>query len=189
MLCVKCATQNPPSSRYCSQCNALLPQQAKENDPAGALGIKEGVDYLSPTHHYETDQIVILAELIDGLLEGEEWFDQACEHLEQMASNFKEFEGKYVKEMQALLAREAGKFPDDDYNQQLSYLLKKGGQLFEEGCQAFEQFFDTESDDPEELLAAFEKVRDGNDHYCLSLEMASRRQQQLEEIMAAHPES
>ncbi len=167
----------------------MLPQVAKEDDPGAGLGIKEGVEYPAPTHHYETEQLVALAELIEGLLEGEEWFDQTCEHLEQMAANFKEFEETYVKEMQALLAREARKFPEDDYNQQLSYVLKKGGQLFEEGCQAFERFFESESDDPDELMAAFYQLRDGNDYYCLSLELATRRKQELDRILAAHPDA
>lgn len=78
--------------------------------------------------------------------------------------------------------------PDDSYNTKLSYVLKTGFGLFEQGRRAFNEFFETESEDADELEAAFAKVRDGNNYICLALEMAQKRFEELQEVLKHHPE-
>ncbi len=178
---MRCSAENPEDSRYCHKCQAVLPQKPVTQAVPQSLGIQEGVTYREPGHHYETEQIVILAQLVEAVLEGEPLLDETYDHLDQMATNFHQFEQTYAADMQALLASHARQAPEDDYASQMSYLIKKSLEQFQEGCQAFEQFFETESEDPDELLAAFEKVRDGNDYLCFSIELARQRFQELQQ--------
>ncbi len=183
MLCPKCSAATQPDQKRCSSCGVILPRQAPTGSPAQPLAIREGITYLSPTHHYKTPAIDKLSELVGRLMEGEEIFDDLEDHLEDMSESFAEFEEKYATDMQALLAQESTRFPEDDYNLQLSYLLRRGLQLFDEGCRMFEAFFDAESEDADELDAAFRRVREGHDYICLSLELANARLHELQSVM------
>ncbi|HIB63785.1 MAG TPA: hypothetical protein EYO33_01355 [Phycisphaerales bacterium] len=184
MKCLQCQTDNPPRSTRCQKCGSPLIPGA--DDPtASSVGLKEGVDYPHPTHHYDTEQILVARELVDALLEGEDCFDELEDHLHQMNDNFKQFEQQYAANMQKMLVQEAGKHPEDDYNTKLSYVLRTGLKVFDEGQQAFRTFFETESEDADELEAAFHKVRDGNDYVCLALEMAQQRLAELEAVIEA----
>jgi hypothetical protein len=183
MLCPKCSAQTQPEHKQCPGCGALLPRQAPSGNPTLALGFREGVTYLTPTHHYTTPAIEKLQLLVRGLLDGEELFEELEDHLQRMAENFAEFEEKHVGEMQALLNQESNRFPDDNYNVQMSYLLRRGLQIFEDGCHAFDTFFDAESEDADELEAAFNKVRDGHDYVCYALEIANDRLQALQKVV------
>lgn len=183
MLCLKCSAQSQPGDKRCSLCGATLPQQAPSGSPSQPLAIREGVTYLQPTQHYKTPAIDRLSWLVGQLSQGEDLFDDLEDHLQEMAGNFAEFEERQAADMQALLAQESTRFPDDEYNLQLSYLLRRGLQLFEEGCQMFDTFFDTESDDADELEAAFVRVREGHDYICLTLELASARLAELQSVM------
>lgn len=184
MLCPKCSAEIQPDQKNCSSCGVLLPRQAPSGNPTQPLSIREGVTYLAPTHHYQTPAIETLRALVSGLLEGEELFEELEDHLQRMAENFAEFEEKHVGEMQALVAQEASRHPEDDYNLQMSYLLRKGLQLFEEGCRLFDTFFDTESEDADELEAAFDRVREGHDYICFALELANERLQALQQVVS-----
>jgi len=179
--CPQCESQNPPNCRICQACGApLIPSPVVEQPK---LGIAEGVEYPHPTHHYETEQMNRLTELVALLFEGEDLFVELEDHLVMMSDNFHEFETQYAEKMQELLVREASRKPEDQYNTKLSYTLRTGLQLFEEGRAAFQQFFETESEDPDELEAAFVKVRDGNDYVCLALELAQIRFQELQKVL------
>jgi hypothetical protein len=184
MLCPRCSAEVLPEQKSCPECKAMLPRQAPTGNPVPTLGIREGVTYLAPTHHYRTENIERLREIVQGLLEGEELFEDLEDQLQLMAESFAEFEDRYAGEMQVLLSQESARFPDDDYNLQLSYLLRRGLQIFEEGCQAFDHFFDTQSEDADELEAAFNKVRDGHDYVCYTLELANGRLQALQQVAA-----
>jgi hypothetical protein len=183
MLCLKCSAEVLPEHKHCPSCQALLPKQAPTGNPSQPLGFKEGVTYLTPTHHYSTAAIDRLHQLVRGLLEGEELFEELEDQLQLMAENFAEFEENHAGEMQALLSQESHRFPDDNYNVQMSYLLRRGLQIFEDGCQDFDRFFDTESEDAEELEAAFNKVRDGHDYVCYALEIANDRLRALNKVV------
>lgn len=183
MLCPRCSAEVSGASKTCPQCHGVLPRQAPSGVPSTNLGIQEGVVYLEPRHHYVTPAINRLGELVAGVLEGEELFEELEDHLQLMAENFAEFEERHAGEMQALLAQESQRFPDDEYNVQMSYLLRRGLQIFEEGCQAFDRFFDTESEDANELEAAFAKVREGHDYVCYALEIANDRMQALRQVV------
>jgi hypothetical protein len=188
MICFKCSSENSPRARYCKKCQAVLPKLHIDEPTSGQVALKEGVAYPEPTHHYETEQIQELHELVEGLLDGEDLFRDLEEHLEMMASNYKTFEEQHVRPMQQLLIREASRLPDDDYNTQLSWVLKTGMDRFQEGRDAFKRFFDMESEDPEELEDAFFQVGDGHDFICLGLEMAQSRLAVLQDILENHPE-
>lgn len=183
VLCPRCSAAAQPEQKRCSSCGAILPQQAPTGSPSQPLALREGITYLSPTYHYKTPAIDRLSDLVGRLMEGEEVFDDLEDHLEDMAENFAEFEEKYAADMQALLAQESTRFPEDDYNLQLSYLLRRGLQLFDEGCRMFEAFFEAESEDADELDAAFRQVREGHDFLCLSLELAEARMHELQAVM------
>lgn len=184
MLCPKCSAEITGEDKRCRACGVVLPQQAPTVSPASGLGFQEGVTYLTPTHHYSTPAIDTLGRLVAGLLAGEELFEELEEHLQEMAEAFAQFEQRHAADMQSLLAQESHRFPGDDYNLQMSYLLRRGLQIFEDGCQAFDTFFDTESEDAHELEQAFAKVRDGHDYLCYALEIASERLQALQKVVA-----
>lgn len=183
MLCPKCSTTITTDLKFCPSCGVALPQQIPDKAPTVSLGIKEGVTYLTPTHHYETPPLKKLSEIFQAILDGEEQFEELEDQLQVMAGNFADFEDLYAAEMQALLVQESNRFPQDDYNIQMSYLLRRGLQIFEEGCQAFDQFFDNESDDADELEAAYTKVRDGHDFLCFAMELARERLVALQEVV------
>lgn len=189
MLCLKCSADNPNNSRYCKNCRAVLPRNLGQPPTVAAVSLKEGVEYPEPTHHYETEQILELHELVEDVLDGNDLFQELEEHLNNMARNYKEFEEKHIRPMQELLVRESARLPDDNYNTKLSFVLKTGMQLFHEGRKDFETFFETESDDPEELEAAFARVGDGHDYICLGLEMAQERLADLQKLLQVHPET
>lgn len=184
MLCPRCSAQAQATQKACPSCGALLPRQAPVGNPTRALAIQEGVAYLAPTHHYSTPAMERLEQIVQRLLDGEELFEDLEDHLQMMAQSFTEFEEKHAGEMQALLVQESMRFPDDEYNVQMSYLLRKGSQIFEEGCQAFDAFFDTESENPDELEAAFRKVQEGHDYVCYALEIAAERLKALQQVVA-----
>lgn len=188
MLCLKCGHQSSPSSRYCQKCQAVLPRMMGKG-PITQVPIKEGVVYPEPTHHYETDQIQELFGLVEDVLDGQDLFAELEEHLALMAANYEKFEDEHIRPMQELLVRESTLLPDDDYNTQLSWVLKTGMNRFREGREAFKTFFETESDVPEELEEAFSIVGDGHDYICLGLEMAEQRLALLNEILAENAES
>lgn len=152
------------------------------------VALKEGVVYPQPTHHYETEQIQELYDLVERVLDGEDLFSELEDHLDAMARNYEYFESRHIGPMQALLVQESSRFPDDDYNTQLSYVLRTGMDRFKEGRDEFKAFFDAESDDPAELEQAFTKVGDGHDYICLGLEMAQTRLAALENILEEYPE-
>ncbi len=183
MLCPKCSAAVQPDQKRCSACGAVLPVQAPTGSSSQPLAIREGVEYLAPTHHYLTPAIDKLARLVRGILDGEELFDDLEDQLQDMSDSFAEFGETYASDMQALLAQEAQRFPDDDHNLQLSYLLRRGLQLFEEGCQMFDAFFDAESESAEELEAAFLRVQEGHDYTCLTLELANARFLELQKVL------
>ena len=166
----------------------VLPRIASEDNPTAQVALKEGVVYPQPTHHYETEQIQELHELVERVLDGEDLFAELEEHLEAMARNYEFFESRHIGPMQELLVQESGRFPDDDYNTQLSYVLRTGMDRFKEGRDEFKVFFETESDNPDELEEAFTKVGDGHDYICLGLEMAQTRLAALENILEEYPE-
>lgn len=151
------------------------------------VALKDGVVYPEPTHHYETEQLTELHELVEEALQGEEVFEQLEDHLERMAQNYEQFEQHHMQPMQELLAREASRLPDDDYNTKLSYVLRTGMTKFHEGKERFRKFFETESDDADELESAFLAVGDGHDFICLGMEMARQRLAELEQLLARHP--
>lgn len=184
MLCPMCSSEIVEGGRRCGSCGVVLPQQVPLGNPNQGLGFREGVAYLTPTHHYSTPAIDTLRRLVNGLLDGEELFIELEAHLQLMAQSFAQFEERHASDMQALLAQESARFPEDDYNASLSYLLRRGLQIFEDGCQAFDTFFDTESDDANELERAFELVREGHDYICYALELANERLQALQEVVA-----
>lgn len=151
------------------------------------VALKDGVVYPEPTHHYETEQLLQLHELVEDALDGEEVFEQLEDHLETMAQNYEAFERLHIQPMQELLARESSRLPDDDYNTKLSYVLRTGTNRFQEGRFQFTRFFETESESPEELELAFMAVGDGHDFLCLGMEMAQQRLAELEQILEQHP--
>lgn len=183
MLCLKCSVAAQPDQKRCSACGAVLPVQAPSGSPGQPLAIREGVEYPAPTHHYLTPAIDKLARLVRGILDGDDLFEDLEDQLQDMSERFAEFEETYASDMQALLAQESQRFPDDNHNLQLSYLLRRGLQLFEEGSQMFEAFFDAESEDAEELEAAFLRVQEGHDYICLTLELGNARLQELEKVI------
>lgn len=186
MLCPRCSADNSDHSRYCKKCQAVLPRLTGLPLPT-SVALQDGVDYPEPTHHYETEQLSELHELVEAVLEGEDVFEQLEAQLEQMAQNYERFEREHIQPMQQLLVRESSKLPDDHYNTKLSYVLRTGMAKFHEGKEKFRLFFETESDDADELEEAFSIVGDGHDYLCLGLEMAQTRLAELEAVLANHP--
>ncbi len=185
MLCPFCSAENKHRGRHCQTCQALLPRIPDLGLDRLGPTYRDDVVYPEPSHHYETAQILGLHELVERVLDGEDLFQELDAHLSMMAENFSSFVAQHVGQMEVLLQEESARLPNDDYNLQLAYILKRGVELFEQGCQAFDVFFETESEEPEELEAAYCLVRDGNDYFCLALELAAARYKALQALLAA----
>ncbi len=183
MLCPFCSRENPDRQRLCLGCQATLPRIPDLGLDRVGVGWRDDVTYPEPTHHYRTPQLDRLSALIEGLLAGEDLFGELDDHLYAMSTNYMAFIERHVQQMETILAGSRGVQPDDPYPLQLTYLLQRGSELFEQGGAAFDRFFDTESDDPQELEAAFAVLRDSHDYFCLALELAATRWAALEQLL------
>lgn len=187
--CVKCGTDNTAGQKYCSQCGAVIPQMAPTGDPTvrSGLDLDENTEYLTPTSRYSNEELSNMAWAAhDWLVEGAE-LEPFIESYQVVKQNFLNFQGNELHTMEELLSNERQVYPDDPYPKQMTYLLRKGVQHYEEGIGLVEHYLtalDSEAGaDDEELKRGINRLLDGNDHFCLAMELVQIRVKGTEDAL------
>lgn len=149
----------------------------------------EGFEYPAPSHHYRTQDLSKLQNLIEDYLEGEEVWDEAMDHLESMKGYLSHFLGERLPSIQATLVEQAAERPDEAYDFQLSYLLSTGTRAYGQGCEDLANLLEEENEDDSLFEKALSTLQDGVDYLAFCLELMEQRKAQLEERISAHPET
>lgn len=187
MRCVHCGHENPETSKFCAGCQARLLQKAPEGmPPTAGLEIVEGREYPPPPRNYETRYILELFEVVEAYLEGEAEPEEVEEELKAHEARLEVFESQTAPDMLNLLGQEKRRFPDDNFNTHVAYLINKGMTLYREGLGALGGALETGEE--EAMLAACERLQEANNHICYSLELSAERQAELEKLLEHHPQ-
>lgn len=189
MRCPFCKTQSDAGIRRCPTCGVgfAVPDDAPRDVPG--LGLMEGFEYPAPSHHYRTQDLSKLQNLIEDYLEGEEVWDEAMDHLESMKGYLSHFLGERLPSIQATLVEQAAERPDEAYDFQLSYLLSTGTRAYGQGCEDLANLLEEENEDDSLFEKALSTLQDGVDYLAFCLELMEQRKAQLEERISAHPET
>jgi AcrR family transcriptional regulator len=130
---------------------------------------------LHPTFHYETDAILELNDLVQQALDGEDVFEDLEDLVQAMAELYEDFDRRHTRPFLSALLEDAANHSDDPFPHQLSYVLKTGFELFGQGQSALRQFFESESDEAEELERAARLIGDGHDYIYFGIELVKHR--------------
>ena len=180
-LCIRCSTSNPPNSARCSQCGAILPRVAGEENQASALfALEDGRVYPTPTESFDTENIAQLRMAVEDYLGGGEP-DQVHFWLKHLRKHFQEFSTTGLDGLHRALEVERELNADGDFHHNVGYLMHKGLLLCDSGLTSLEKAM--ESDDDPALELGFDEFRQGNDHVCTALLMMAERQDQLDHAL------
>ncbi len=187
MLCVACGHDNVGSGKYCEKCNAVLPQMAPSGVPGSesTLDLDEDTEYPVPQGRYVSEVMHTLAWAAHEFLEEEGDLDTLLDAIEDVKARFADFKTKIPTILENLANSQAA-VPDDPYPKQMRYLNNKGVALYEEGLALIDKFVaDLEEDkaDGDTLIDGITKVLDGNDYFCLCIEMTAGRVQAIQEVL------
>ncbi len=177
--CFKCSADNPAGTKYCVSCGALLPQIAPTGASSSSIDLDEETQYLAPTKHYPSEELLQLAWCANDFLEEEvqelDGFLDAYEHVKQKFENYK---SNNMTAFLDLVADDRARAPEDPYPKQLAYLHNKGVGLYEEGIAIVEGFldaYDADKIEAEQLKEGVIKLVLANDHFSLAFELVQAR--------------
>ncbi|MGE0490983.1 MAG: hypothetical protein AB7S38_17380 [Vulcanimicrobiota bacterium] len=169
--CVLCCATTP-GLRYCPHCDHYLLNLPRDGHLMASLS---GGDFPAPRVNYETEYITELATLVDACLDGEDAFEELHEHAQMMSERLVEFEDSTVPEMLSLLDSLERQGLDDDFHSRVASMLARGLTHYDRGCGGFREFFDSESEELDRLVGAFDQLRQGNNLLLHSLELVGER--------------
>lgn len=178
--CFKCSADNVSGSKYCVACGALLPQMAPTGAPnASSMDLDEKTQYLTPQHHYPSEELLNLAWTANDFIEGEAPdLDNFLDAYESVKHRFETYRANAMDGFLDSIADDRAREPEDPYPKQLGYLHTKAVSLYEEGIAIIEAFLDAfENDDfdTEQLKNGVVKMVMANDHFCLAFELVQAR--------------
>lgn len=184
MNCFKCGAENADTEKYCTSCNALLPQQAPTGLPSTGMDLSEAaVDYPVPDFNYSSPFLEHLAWAAHDLIEEEGELDPVIEGYEAFRDLFEDFRLKY-KEYRDIAyeskMRMTSLGAQDDFPEQLNFVLTKSENLYDSGKVKLDRFFEDLENDVEELTAddLIEGIKDWmqcNNNVCIALELMAGR--------------
>ncbi|MDQ7823591.1 MAG: zinc ribbon domain-containing protein [Candidatus Eremiobacteraeota bacterium] len=183
MLCVKCGTINPPGTKYCESCNAVIIAGASGEAPAAVVDVEEGQAYLSPEKNYDCPWFAELVFIIHLYLKDEADIEEVLDVYESI---LKYYEGFNSAEIPGFMG-ELDKWRHDElgreYSRQMTYLITKGFQLIGEGLQEMKAFL-ASKEDRESLSAGLTKIQEGVNNVGLAQEFLVLHRTIMEEEMA-----
>lgn len=183
IACFKCGQENDDGAKYC-KCGVLLPQMAPTSHQSGSLDVDEDTEYVKPTEHFPSAEMLNLAwSLHDFLEEGGE-LDPFLEVYEIIKARFENYNQNLHKESLEFIENDRNIDPSDDYPKQIQYLIVRASALAEEGIAAVERFLDGLDQDKIEADAGKEgvtKLVQANDHFLLALHMSLVRSEAIAE--------
>lgn len=174
MLCVRCGSDNPVGTNYCTRCNARLPRMAPTGLSTSVLDVQEGRAYVVPTRRIPTKYLHDLTCRAYEYVHEEGDGEAVLAAYEVVRSNIESFEYNEMPDLLGRLHVEAASAKaDDDYFSQLIYLLNKGVATMREGFALMDAF--VESGDVEVLREALKRMQDGNDDLALGKQLSDER--------------
>ena len=191
MLCIRCGTENSEGSKYCTNCNALIPVAAPTGNPAqSTLDISESVDYELPDTHYQSPILQQLAWAVHELAEEDGELEPVVEAYEAYREIFENFKTE-VPKLQEICYSQQGAFDDDPIPSQIKYMISSAETLYSDGEALFEGFFDhlegldedAEFPDPTPLIDGTKKWLNCNDSVCTAFDFLSGRTKVFEELL------
>lgn len=177
IACFKCGHQNQDGQKYCA-CGALLPQMAPSGSGGANLDLDEDTEYIKPTEHFPSAEMLALAwSLHDFLEEGAdiEGFLEVYEVIKERLENYNQ---NLHQESLEFIMNDRNIDPDDSYPKQIQYLIVRGSSLAEEGIASVERFLDALDEDrvqAEDGKDGVAKIVQANDHFLLALHMSLTR--------------
>lgn len=181
IACFKCGHENDSAQKYCVSCGAVLPQMAPSGTP-GALDLDEDTEYIKPTEHFPSAEMLNLAwSLHDFLEEGAE-LEPFLEVYEVIKERFENYNANLHNETLEHIANDRNEDPTDPYPKQMQYLVVRASTLAKEGIDLVEQFLDGVDADtivPDDGKNGVAKIVQANDHFLLALHMSLTRTEHL----------
>lgn len=183
MMCVKCGTTNPPGTKYCEKCNAMIFSTASESSASSVVDVEEGQEYLTPEKDYECNWLAELMYITKVYLEGEADMEEVIDVYESLLELHAHYEDKelpdFLNELDSWRHDPLGK----EYSRQMTYLLTKGFQLMGEGLQMVKGFI-ANPKDRENLRNGLIKLQDCANQIGLAEEFLRLHQQIMAEEIA-----
>jgi len=178
IACFKCGHENDDGQKYCKSCTALLPQMAPAGSAGGNLDLDEDTEYIKPTEHFPSTEMLALAwSLHDFLEEGAE-IEPFLDVYEVIKARLENYNQNLHQESLEYITNDRNIDPDDSYPKQIQYLIVRGSALAEEGISLVEKFLDALDQDQilaEEGKDGVAKIVQANDHFLLALHMSLTR--------------
>ncbi len=151
--------------------------------PTGAssssIDLDEETQYLAPTKHYPSEELLQLAWCANDFLEEEvQELDGFLDAYEHVKHKFESYKTNNMTAFMDLVADDRARAPEDPYPKQLAYLHNKGVGLYEEGIAITERFLDAFDEDKVEaelLKEGVIKLVLANDHFSLAFELVQAR--------------
>ena len=184
LACFKCGADNPEGQKYCASCGALLPQMAPTT-VTGELDVDEDTEYIRPTEHFPSAEMLNLAwSLHDFLEEGAE-LEPFLEVYEVIKARFEHYLNNLHQDSLEYIQNDRNIDPSDPYPKQMQYLTVRAATLAQEGIEATEAFLDAldaGSLNPEQGKSGVSKIVQASDHFLLALHMSMARTQNLQDF-------
>lgn len=188
MLCVRCGQDNPEGAKYCSKCNAMMPQAAPEGLPGqdSTLELDEQAEYPVPEQRYENAVLQELAWAAHDVLEEEGEIGPVVEAYEVFLNDYAQF-AQYLPRLQEMYYKQKNALGEDDrFATKANYLLTKAQMFYEKGTEQIDKFLDAwENDepDPDDLRNGVRSLLDCNDHLAVALQLNTARMVTLAETL------
>ncbi len=187
IACFKCGHENEDGQKYCTSCGAVLPQMAPSSSQSPTLDLDEDTEYLQPTEHFPSAEMLSLAwSLHDFLEEGAE-IEPFLEVYEVIKDRFENYNKNLHQESLEFITNDRNIDPDDPYPKQIQYLIVRASALADEGIQFVERFLDgldADKIEAEDGKTGVSKIVQANDHFLLALHMSLTRAQTIAEVAA-----
>mgnify|MGYP001030696069 CR=1 FL=1 len=190
IACFKCGHENPDGQKFCS-CGATLPQMAPSGSPSSSLDLDENTNYLKPTEHFPSAEMLAMAWALHDFLEEGSELDHFLEVYDGVKARLENYNQNLHQESLEFITNDRNIDPDDDYPKQIQYLVVRGSQLSEDGIAQVESFLDALDEDRIEAETGKEgvaKIVQANDHFLLALHMSMARAETIRAAAKANGE-
>lgn len=182
IACIKCGQDNDDGVKFCSKCGAMLPQMAPSGQAGGTLDFDEDTEYIKPTEHFPSTEMLNLAwSLHDFLEEGGE-LEPFLEQYEVIKGRLESYNNNLHQETLEHINNDRNSDPDDPYPKQVQYLVVRGSSLASEGIALVEHFLDQLDEDnliSEDAKSGVAKIVQANDHFLMALHLSLGRTERL----------
>jgi hypothetical protein len=151
---------------------------APTGSAGSSLDLDEDTDYIKPTEHFPSAEMLAMAWALHDFLEEEGELEPFLEVYDGVKARLENYNKNLHQESLEFITNDRNIDPDDTYPKQIQYLIVRGSQLSEEGIALVERFLDALDEDRLEGETGKEgvaKIVQANDHFLLALHMSMTR--------------